>query len=142
MIVLDTDHVSILQHADSEVAAALRERLLDSSDSDITTTAITLEEQCRSWLSLIRRCAGARQQVAYYDRFVATFHFFAKWRVVPFDDAAAVRFEELRSARIRIATTDLKIAATCLANKAMLLSRNLADFLRVPGLRVEDWLKP
>ena len=142
MIVLDSDHISILQHADSELAAALQQRLADSSDGDVATTAITLEEQSRSWLSLISRYADVRRQVTYYDRFVATFRFFAKWRVVSFDEAAAVRFQDLRSARIRIGSTDLKIAAICLVNHATLLSRNLADFLHVPGLHAEDWLSP
>jgi tRNA(fMet)-specific endonuclease VapC len=36
---------------------------------------------------------------------------------------------------------DLKIAAICLAHDALLLTRNLVDFRRVPGLRVEDWLE-
>lgn len=35
---------------------------------------------------------------------------------------------------------DLKIAAICIAHDAMLLSRNLVDFEKVPGLRVENWL--
>jgi tRNA(fMet)-specific endonuclease VapC len=142
MIVLDTDHISILQHADSGVAAALHERLAHSPDRDVATTAITLEEQSRSWLSLISRHTDARRQVIYYDRFVASFRFFAKWRIVSFDEAAAVRFQGLRSARIRIGTTDLKIAAICLVNGATLLSRNLMDFRQVPDLRVEDWLSP
>jgi tRNA(fMet)-specific endonuclease VapC len=34
---------------------------------------------------------------------------------------------------------DLKIAAIVLANSAVLLSRNLRDFHKVPGLRAEDW---
>jgi tRNA(fMet)-specific endonuclease VapC len=34
---------------------------------------------------------------------------------------------------------DLKIAATAIANNATLLSRNLKDFNKVPGLKVEDW---
>jgi tRNA(fMet)-specific endonuclease VapC len=142
MIVLDTDHISVLQHADSEVAAALQARLAASADGGVGTTAITLEEQSRSWLGLIARFTDARRQVAYYERFVASYRFFAKWRVLPFDDAAAVRFEGLRSARTRIGSSDLKIAAICLVNDATLLSRNRADFLQVPGLRVEDWLRP
>jgi tRNA(fMet)-specific endonuclease VapC len=34
---------------------------------------------------------------------------------------------------------DLKIAAIVPAHEATLLSRNLADFGQIPGLRVEDW---
>jgi tRNA(fMet)-specific endonuclease VapC len=34
---------------------------------------------------------------------------------------------------------DLKIAATAIANNATLLSRNLKDFNKVPGLKVENW---
>lgn len=52
---------------------------------------------------------------------------------------AAEQFHELRRARVRIGTMDLRIAAIALVNDATLLSRNLADFRRVPGLRVEDW---
>ena len=44
-------------------------------------------------------------------------------------------------ARIRIGTMDLKIAAIALANDAILLSRNLTDFSKVPALRVEDWMR-
>jgi tRNA(fMet)-specific endonuclease VapC len=140
MILLDTDHISVLQHAESEAAKTLRQRLDRWSDDGIGTTAITLEEQSRSWLGLINRYTDVRRQVTYYDRFVASFRFFAEWHVTPFGDAAAVRFQELRSARIRIASSDLKIAAICLVNGATLLSRNLSDFLQVPGLHVENWL--
>ena len=140
MILLDTDHISILQHAESNAARALQRRLDESPDTDIATTAITLEEQSRSWLAIINRYIDARRQVTYYDRFVDTFRFFATWRIVRFDDAAALRYQELRSQRIRIGSPDLKIAAVCLVNRATLLSRNLADFRQVPGLHVENWI--
>jgi len=35
---------------------------------------------------------------------------------------------------------DFKIACICLAHDATLLTRNLADFKPIPGLRVENWL--
>ena len=60
MILLDTDHISILQHAESAAAQALQRRLDESSDRDIATTAITLEEQSRSWLAIINRYIDAR----------------------------------------------------------------------------------
>ena len=34
---------------------------------------------------------------------------------------------------------DLKIAAIVIAQNGILLSKNLKDFRKVPGLRVEDW---
>lgn len=35
---------------------------------------------------------------------------------------------------------DLKIASIAISHDAMLLSRNLRDFRKVPGLNVENWL--
>jgi len=34
---------------------------------------------------------------------------------------------------------DLKLASIVLLRNATLLSRNLGDFRKVPGLKVEDW---
>jgi tRNA(fMet)-specific endonuclease VapC len=108
MMVLDTDHVSVLQHDDSPQAIALTQSLAAVIEDQVSTTAVTLEEQARSWLALIGRYSDVRQQVAYYERFVAMFDFFAEWQVLRFDDRAAIEFQRLRSQRIRIATTDLK----------------------------------
>jgi hypothetical protein len=83
--------------------------------------------------SLIHRYSDVRQQVAYYDRLAAMFDFFAGWHVLRFDEVAADEFLRLRSLRIRIATTDLKIAEIALTQDATLLSRK-------PRLRVESWL--
>jgi tRNA(fMet)-specific endonuclease VapC len=67
-------------------------------------------------------------------------YFFAQCRIERFDERAADIFGDLRQQRIRIGTQDLKIASICLANDALLLSRNLVDFQQVPNLRVESWV--
>jgi tRNA(fMet)-specific endonuclease VapC len=59
--------------------------------------------------------------------------------VLPFDERAAVVFDELKRKRIRIGTQDLKIAAIALANDATIITRNVRDFSRVPDLQFEDW---
>ena len=56
-----------------------------------------------------------------------------------FDAAAADRFDSLRAARVHVGTLDLRIAAIALANDKTVLTRNVRDFRKVPGLRVEDW---
>lgn len=58
-----------------------------------------------------------------------------------FQQLAADHFVTLRKSGIRVGTMDLKIASIALANDALLLSANLIDFERVPGLRLENWLK-
>jgi tRNA(fMet)-specific endonuclease VapC len=139
MIVLDTDHISLLQHPDSAEGQCLVQRLIASSDRDIVTTVITVEEQMRGWLQVIARYRELQQQAAYYDKLIEFIRFFAKWRILPLEDSAIQSFRRLQEDRVRIATTDLKIAAISVANNATLLSRNMQDFQRVPGLRVEDW---
>jgi tRNA(fMet)-specific endonuclease VapC len=140
MIVLDTDYVSIIQYPEDVRANTLRDRLENSADKDIVTTAISPEEQMRGWLSAIHGQRNVRRQVQYYERLIRLFRFFSEWRILAFDEQAAHMFQSLRSRRIRIGAMDLKIASIVLAHDATLLSRNLRDFQKVPGLRVEDWL--
>jgi tRNA(fMet)-specific endonuclease VapC len=82
----------------------------------------------------------AYRQIPAYERLVALFSFFARWKVLPFDKRAADEFMKLREQRIRLGTMDLKIAAIALVNDALLLTANLRDFERVPRLRIENWL--
>jgi tRNA(fMet)-specific endonuclease VapC len=142
MIVLDTDHISLLQHPDSPESRTLAQRLSASSDRDIVTTVITVEEQMRGWLNIIARYRDPHHQATYYDRLIHFVRFFAMWRILPFQDSAVRVYRDLQQDRVRIATTDLKIAAIALANDATLLSRNAQDFRHVPRLRVENWTKP
>jgi tRNA(fMet)-specific endonuclease VapC len=65
-----------------------------------------------------------------------------KLRCFPFADAAADIFKELRARRVRIGTMDLRIAAIALSRDLTMLSRNVSDFRKVPGLKVEDWTAP
>lgn len=74
-----------------------------------------------------------------YQCLLAHIETFAEFTILPFDQAAVAHVEEMIRARIRIGTMDRRIAAIALANDATLLTRNLADFARIPNLRAEDW---
>ena len=138
MIVLDTDHISVPRHR-SPVAAELRRRVLQVED-EVVTTVVTYEEQMRSWLSQIGRNRNFQNQVPFYLRLVEMADFFGEWNLLPFTDAAAEMFKSLRKQKLRISSTDLKIASIVLLDGETLLSRNLSDFAQVPGLIVENWL--
>ena len=138
MLVLDTNHVSELTYR-SLAGARLLQRL-EAAEEDAAVSAITVEESLRGWLAAIRRQTDPRNQIAAYQRLVRQVETFASWMVLPWDDDAADRFESLKSLRPRFGTQDLKFACICLAHDATLLTRNLADFESVPGLKVENWL--
>lgn len=138
MIVLDTDHLTVIQRQSEPAYAVLHSRLHQASDT-VCTTIVSVEEQMRGWLAVISRAKRLGQEIMAYRQLRALFAFFGNIPVLDFDEAAAERFTHLRRARLRLGMMDLKIAAISLSRKATLLSRNLTDFHRVPGLQVEDW---
>lgn len=140
MILLDTDHLTMLGFPGSARCESLKQRLDSSADPLLGTTIVSVEEQLRGLLATIAGARGVHGQITPYARLLALLGFLGDWQIVPLDSRAADRFEALRAARIRIGTQDLKIASIALANDALLLSANLRDFRKVPGLRVEDWL--
>ena len=76
MILLDTDHLSLLQVRDTPAAFALQARLEAFSPNEVVTTVITMEEQMRGWLALIHRVTEAQRQVAYYKQLLGLVAFF------------------------------------------------------------------
>ena len=51
-------------------------------------------------------------------------------------------FQQLTALKLRMGTQDTLIAAIALANEMTLLTRNLRDFQKVPGLALENWSAP
>jgi tRNA(fMet)-specific endonuclease VapC len=61
------------------------------------------------------------------------------WHVLPLSLAALSHHALLIRQRLYVGSNDLKIAVTALENNATVVTRNLRDFGRVPGLVCEDW---
>jgi tRNA(fMet)-specific endonuclease VapC len=138
MLVLDTDHMSLLEWG-TEASSTLRERLADVAADQVTTTIINYEEPVRGWMAYIARAKSSSQQLRAYQRLSRHLDNYREIPVLEFDDPAMLQYERLRRSRIRIGTMDLKIAAIVISRSATLLSRNLVDFAKVSGLKVEDW---
>jgi tRNA(fMet)-specific endonuclease VapC len=139
MVILDTDHVSVLEWAGSPEGQRLWARLDQTPPNEVATTIISFEEQTRGWLTVLAQARSLAQQVEAYRRLNRQLDNFCRMIVLEFDERAAAEFQRLRNARVRVSTMDLKIAAVALTHQATLLTRNLRDFRQVPGLSVEDW---
>jgi tRNA(fMet)-specific endonuclease VapC len=69
--------------------------------------------------------------------------FLAPLKVLPFDDAAAWAYGDLRAELERrgtpIGSLDLMIAAHALSQNALLVTHNTREFAQVSGLQLADW---
>jgi tRNA(fMet)-specific endonuclease VapC len=69
--------------------------------------------------------------------------FLSAFEIIPFDNDAARQYAVIRAYLERqgtiIGPNDLIIAAVVLANNGILITHNVQEFVRVPGLAIEDW---
>jgi tRNA(fMet)-specific endonuclease VapC len=143
MIILDTDIFSLLELPESLEFARLRARIAQlDPPQPVATTVITYEEQSRGRLSTVNAARTNPQLVHAYSYLRQHILNYSKIPVIEFDDAAASIATTLGKSKLRLGTMDIRIASIALAQNALLLSRNLRDFQRVPNLQVEDWTKP
>lgn len=130
---LDTN--AWIQHLKSP-AGPIEQRLNRVLPSDIFLCAIVKAELWH----------GAHKYGQRERRLAALRNLFHPFVSLPFDDSAAWRYATIRhDLEIKgqlIGPNDLKIAAICLAHDLTLVSANVAEFGRIPGLRVEDWSRP
>lgn len=140
MILLDTDHLSILNLPGTPRAEALMAHIAEATEERINITIISVVEQFRGWAADINRARGVDREIRSYARLSQFVEILRGITVVAFDAQAADEFVRLRCFGFRIGTMDLKIAAIAVANDALLLTANRRDFAKIPGLRFENWL--
>ena len=129
MFLLDTDTcVDVLRGLSPVVT-----RLAQQSPDDCRISVISVFE-LRSGALLSARPISEQRKI---DLFVAPFS------VISFDSSTAKVASEiragLRSAGHSIGPYDLLIAAEAIRSACTLVTSNLAEFQRIPGLRVESW---
>src|SRR5260221_8075574 len=136
MFLLDTDILSLLERGHPRVLQQVNSHPV----ADISLSAITLQEQFKGFQKILAR-ARNHQQIAYaYSMLVSRLlPVWSRFQVRSFPEPAILRFEHLRSLRLHVGMMDLRIAAVALENGLTVVTRNLRDFGRVPGLAIEDW---
>jgi tRNA(fMet)-specific endonuclease VapC len=136
MFLVETSTVSLHQREDPRVS----ERIAATDLELLFTSIVTVEEQFRGRLAVI---AGShnnpRRLVRGYNELEQTRLYFLPWQVLPFTEEEYQTTLRLRRDGVRIGTLDLRIAATALRRGFIVVTHNVADFARVPGLVVEDW---
>lgn len=136
--IMDTDHLSLYERAHPKVCERIIKARQNSTDT-LFTTVVSLEEQYAGRIAQIRKASTPEKLVIAYEKLKQIFALFSDLDILEYDLKADEYFREFRKAGIRIGTLDLRIAAITLTNNGILLSRNLKDFKKVPGLTIQDW---
>jgi tRNA(fMet)-specific endonuclease VapC len=59
MVILDTDHMSVLERREQPAVEHLLTRLAELAPPDVMTTVISYEEQMRGWLAYLSHTCSA-----------------------------------------------------------------------------------
>ncbi len=95
MILLDSDHLSVLLDERDARCLQLYERL-DQAEDDAAVPIVSIEEQLRGWLAIIHRINDPHRQIAPYLRLQKTFTYLRGWAIVEWDERAANYFSQLK----------------------------------------------
>jgi tRNA(fMet)-specific endonuclease VapC len=135
LFVLDTDILSHYQAGHPVV----RQNVAARQPGEVALTVISVEESVSGWLAFIRRARRPDRLALGYERLARAIESLTGWTILPFPATAITRFEQLKSLRLGVKSYDLRIAAIALEHNATVVTRNLNDFGRAPGLTVVDW---
>ena len=135
LYILDTDTLTLFNWNHPKVLQNVLAHLHD----EIAVAVISVEEQLSGWHRALRQTKQTSQLTAVYQRMtdtVASLRYFPIYSVTA---GAGRRFDQLHKLKLGVKKMDLRIAAIALESKGKVVTRNLRDFGRVPGLALEDW---
>ena len=112
---------------------ALTKKLFAVSPSEIAVSSITLA---------VLEYGCAKSKWGSRSRNVMNM-FLSAFALIPFEQIDSVRYGRLRAELEKngdiIGPYDLQIAAQGLARGLTIVTHNVSEFERVPGLKIEDW---
>lgn len=112
---------------------AVFRRFRDLAPGDVGISSVTLSELC----------FGVEKSLDPSRNREALEAFLVPLEVAPFEASAAFRYGGLRAALERagkpIGSMDMLIASHALALSVPLVTNNVREFSRVPGLKLENW---
>ena len=138
-VILDTNTISLLRENDSLMSVRIVRKMSQVPSSEIWTSVVSYQEQLRGWLAAINRPRNNQHLLLAYSALQNTLLVFTRLPVMPFDESSLAVFQDLKSQKLGVGTHDLRIASIALARGAKVITQNVRDFERVPGLLVEDW---
>lgn len=133
--ILDTATLTLLQRGHARLTVAVAAHV----GHVIAATSVNVEEALGGWYTMLRQARTNAEQARAAARLANSVMFLSQFPVYPMTEAALDRADALVKLKLNVGRMDLKIAALALELGATVVTNNVRDFGRVPGLSVEDW---
>jgi tRNA(fMet)-specific endonuclease VapC len=117
----------------------LEHRILSQSPDSIFISIITVEEMLRGELGGIHRLRHKPHVVTVYRAFEGLFEALHRFQVVSYTSEIEQIYQSMSWEQKRVGTQDCRIAATAIALDYTVVTANKADFVKIGGVRLEDW---
>lgn len=102
------------------------------------------EQLCISSITLGELYYGAEKSMRRVENLTAIEQFAARLEVLPFGDKAAAHYGQLRAELERAGTPcgphDMQIGGHARSEGLILVTNNMREFSRMPGIRAENWV--
>jgi tRNA(fMet)-specific endonuclease VapC len=136
LYILDTDVLTLYAHGDANVT---RQVFAHATD-ELAIAVISAQEMIEGWLGFIKRQTQPDRIARGYYEFARTVTFLGSFTILPYRETTMSSFQNLRSLRLNVGNNDLRIAAIVLEHGAVVVTRNVRDFGRIPGVTAENWV--
>ena len=131
----DTDTLSLYRRGNPGIEARIQTEARDA----IVLSIFTVDEALSGWYDILRKARTPQQMVDAYRRLEESVTVISEFRLLPVTESAWMRIRILQTQRLNVRPADLRIAALALEYNIILVTRNLRDFERVPGIHLENW---
>ena len=138
MYLFDTDHFSILQRKAGAEYQRLSAWMGQYTATDFACCVVGLHEQVVGAHAFLNRGKTTAGLVRGYQLLARLPTDYLQFPFLPFDAPNALVYDQLLAQSLRVGVMDLRLSAIALSRGLTVLTRNLQDFGRVPGLKIED----
>lgn len=136
--ILDTVSLGSFEQRHPATLRRMQEVLAEGGNQ-VVTTIVTVEERLDGWLLECRKAQTGQARLRALAELSGALDLLLQREWLPFGADAALLFNQHIRLKKIIGARDLSIAAIALAVDGTVVTRNFADFARVPNLKYEDW---
>lgn len=131
---LDTDILTLSFHQHERVTTKIEAQI-----NEVAISIITVDEVIQGWQKAIRQASSTSEISSHYRNYAEAILTFQLFNIIEYDEQAIERFQQLKRMKLNVDANDLRIGAIALEKKLKVVTRNVRDFQRIPGLTIEDW---